>query len=232
MDVTSAHPDGTQLRLPRGRRGLVYPAGSGLAAVDHHARWISASTPSRKRSQSMAWPEIFNTDQASQFTSAAFTGLLLEGNKMPISMDGRGSWRDNVFIQNGYGGRSNTRRFICGLTTASPTPAPRSAGILVFYNALRPHSSLDARTPDHAWRQPPAATGGSMSFAASVGSSLRSGYALPAQRPDAGTLRNQPAGDPLIEGETLSRPSRPPLTPWSACRTTHLLPDPHGGVIG
>jgi putative transposase len=43
-------------------------------------------------------PEIFNTDQGSQFTSAAFTGLLLD-NKIAISMDGRGSWRDNVFVE-------------------------------------------------------------------------------------------------------------------------------------
>ena len=43
-------------------------------------------------------PEIFNTDQGSQFTSAAFTGLLLE-NAIAISMDGRGSWRDNVFVE-------------------------------------------------------------------------------------------------------------------------------------
>ena len=43
-------------------------------------------------------PEIFNTDQGSQFTSAAFTGLLLK-NKIAISMDGRGSWRDNVFVE-------------------------------------------------------------------------------------------------------------------------------------
>jgi putative transposase len=42
--------------------------------------------------------EIFNTDQGSQFTSAAFTSLLLE-NKIAISMDGRGSWRDNVFVE-------------------------------------------------------------------------------------------------------------------------------------
>jgi hypothetical protein len=51
-----------------------------------------------------------------------------------------------------------------------------------------------------------------MNFAALVGSSLRSGYALPTQRPDHGLLRNQPAGDPPIEAETLSRPSRPPLS--------------------
>jgi len=43
-------------------------------------------------------PEIFNTDQGSQFTSAAFTGLLLE-NGIAISMDGRGAWRDNVFVE-------------------------------------------------------------------------------------------------------------------------------------
>src|SRR3954466_5289031 len=45
-----------------------------------------------------AKPEIFNTDQGSQFTSAEFTGLLLD-NKIAISMDGRGSWRDNVFVE-------------------------------------------------------------------------------------------------------------------------------------
>jgi len=43
-------------------------------------------------------PEIFNTDQGSQFTSVAFTGLLLE-QKIAISMDGRGAWRDNVFVE-------------------------------------------------------------------------------------------------------------------------------------
>ena len=48
-------------------------------------------------------PEIFNTDQGSQFTSAAFTGLL-QGNTIAISMDGRGAWRDNVFLS-ACGGR-------------------------------------------------------------------------------------------------------------------------------
>src|SRR4051812_49852202 len=45
-----------------------------------------------------AKPEIFNTDQGSQFTSAEFTGLLLD-NKIAISMDGRGSWRDNAVVE-------------------------------------------------------------------------------------------------------------------------------------
>ena len=43
-------------------------------------------------------PEIFNTDQGSQFTSAAFTGVLMD-NEIAISMDGRGAWRDNVFVE-------------------------------------------------------------------------------------------------------------------------------------
>ena len=72
-------------------------------------------------------PEIFNTDQGSQFTSAAFTGLLAD-NGVRISMDGRGAWRDNVFVERlwRYGDRSSMRRSICGPTTAS-RPAPRSA---------------------------------------------------------------------------------------------------------
>ena len=72
-------------------------------------------------------PEIFNTDQGSQFTSAAFIGLLLE-NAIAISMDGRGSWRDNVFV-GGCGGRSNTRRSICTPMTVSARHVLRSGGI-------------------------------------------------------------------------------------------------------
>jgi putative transposase len=71
-------------------------------------------------------PEIFNTDQGSQFTSAAFTGLLSD-NAIAISMDGRGSWRDNVFVERLWRS-SNTRRSTCGLTTVSAMPVLRSAG--------------------------------------------------------------------------------------------------------
>ena len=72
-------------------------------------------------------PEIFNTDQGSQFTSAAFTGVLLD-HAIAISMDGKGSWRDNV-SSSGSGARSNTKRSISGPTTASARRAPRSAAI-------------------------------------------------------------------------------------------------------
>jgi putative transposase len=94
-------------------------------------------------------PEIFNTDQGSQFTSAAFTGLLLE-NKIAISMDGRGSWRDNVFVERLW--RSVKYEEVYLRAYDSVAAARASLGkYVVFYNALRPHSSLDARTPDHAY---------------------------------------------------------------------------------
>jgi putative transposase len=94
-------------------------------------------------------PTIFNTDQGSQFTSAAFTGLLLE-NKIAISMDGRGAWRDNVFVERLW--RSVKYEEVYLRAYASVAEARASLGrYLNFYNALRPHSSLDARTPDHAY---------------------------------------------------------------------------------
>jgi putative transposase len=94
-------------------------------------------------------PEIFNTDQGSQFTSAAFTGLLLE-NKIAISMDGRGSWRDNVFVERLW--RSVKYEEVYLRAYDSVGDARASLGrYLIFYNALRPHSSLDARTPDDAY---------------------------------------------------------------------------------
>ena len=51
-------------------------------------------------------PEIMNTDQGSQFTSSAFIGVLQE-NEIQISMDGKGCWRDNVFVAQGHASRSN-----------------------------------------------------------------------------------------------------------------------------
>jgi putative transposase len=94
-------------------------------------------------------PEIFNTDQGSQFTSAAFTGLLLE-NAISISMDGRGSWRDNVFVERLW--RSVKYEEVYLRAYDSVAEARSSIGAyLSFYNRKRPHSSLDGRTPDQAY---------------------------------------------------------------------------------
>ena len=94
-------------------------------------------------------PEIFNTDQGSQFTSAAFTGLLLE-NGVAISMDGRGAWRDNVFVERLW--RSVKYEEVYLRAYDSVGEARASLGrYLDFYNRRRLHSSLDARTPDRAY---------------------------------------------------------------------------------
>jgi len=94
-------------------------------------------------------PEIFNTDQGSQFTSAAFTGLLYD-NAIQISMDGRGAWRDNVFVERLW--RSVKYEEVYLRAYDSVAEARASLGrYLAFYNAKRPHSSLGARTPDQAY---------------------------------------------------------------------------------
>jgi putative transposase len=94
-------------------------------------------------------PEIFNTDQGSQFTSAAFTGRLLD-NAIAISMDGRGAWRDNVFVERLW--RSVKYEEVYLRAYDSVGEARMSIGrYLTFYNHKRPHSGLDARTPDQAY---------------------------------------------------------------------------------
>ena len=94
-------------------------------------------------------PTIFNTDQGSQFTSEAFTDILLK-NKIEISMDGKGSWRDNVFIERLW--RSVKYEEVYLRAYDSVTDARASLGrYLMFYNRERPHSSLDRRTPDEAY---------------------------------------------------------------------------------
>ena len=94
-------------------------------------------------------PEIFNTDQGSQFTSAEFTGLLLT-NAIAISMDGKGSWRDNVFVERLW--RSVKYEEVYLRAYDGVAEARASIGrYLDFYNRKRPHSSLDARTPDRAY---------------------------------------------------------------------------------
>ena len=94
-------------------------------------------------------PEIFNTDQGAQFTSDAFTGLL-KAHDIAISMDGRGAWRDNVMVERLW----RTVKYDEVYLRAYDSVAHARASLgrfLDFYNAKRPHSSLDARTPDQAY---------------------------------------------------------------------------------
>ena len=94
-------------------------------------------------------PEIFNNDQGSQFTSEAFTGVLIK-NKIAISMDGKGAWRDNVFVERIW--KSVKYEEVYLHAYASVADARVSLGrYLDFYNRQRPHSSLDRKTPDEAY---------------------------------------------------------------------------------
>jgi putative transposase len=88
-------------------------------------------------------------NHGSQFTSADFTGLLL-GRAIAISMDGKGAWRDNVFVARLW--RSVKYEEVYLRAYDSVREARASIGrYLDFYNRKRPRSSLDARTPDHAY---------------------------------------------------------------------------------
>ena len=97
-------------------------------------------------------PDIFNTDQGSQFTSAAFTGVLAD-NGIAISMDGKGAWRDNVFVERLWRSIKYEEVYLRAYDGVSEARA--SIGrYLNFYNGRRPHSSLDGATPDHAYFNP------------------------------------------------------------------------------
>jgi len=94
-------------------------------------------------------PEIFNTDQGSQFTSVDFTGVLLD-TKISISMDGKGAWRDNVFVERLWRTVKYEEVYLKAYDSVSEARAS-IARYLAFYNERRPHSSLDGRTPDEAY---------------------------------------------------------------------------------
>jgi len=94
-------------------------------------------------------PEIFNTDQGSQFTSEAFTGRLKEEG-IAISMDGKGRWCDNVFIERFW--KSIKYEHVYLHAYESVREARTKIGCYIdFYNTTRPHSSLKALTPDQVY---------------------------------------------------------------------------------
>ena len=94
-------------------------------------------------------PEIFNTDQGSQFTSAAFTGVL-QDHGVRISMDGKGRFMDNIFVERLWRSLKYEEVYL----KAYDSVAEARAGIgwwLRFYNTERPHQALTDRTPDEVF---------------------------------------------------------------------------------
>ena len=95
-------------------------------------------------------PQIFNTDQGSQFTSLDFTQVLKDAG-VQISMDGKGRWMDNIFIERLW----RTLKYECIYLHAFETGSETRRGLNRWvnqYNHDRPHSSLEDRTPDEAYR--------------------------------------------------------------------------------
>ena len=135
-------------------RGFVYLA----AVMDWHSRKVLAWRLSISMDTAFCTeaveeaiarygkPEIFNTDQASQFTSSEFTGLL-HGHGIRISMDGKGCWRDNVFVERVWRSIKYEEVYLHAYETVSAA-RENIDRYINFYNTRRPHSSHQARTPD------------------------------------------------------------------------------------
>lgn len=101
-------------------------------------------------------PQIFNTDQGSQFTAGDFVQLIREERGIALSMDGQGCWRDNIIVERFWRSIKYEEVYLRAYESASE--AKLSIGKYVdFYNALRPHSALDGRTPDAVYFDSPAA---------------------------------------------------------------------------
>jgi len=94
-------------------------------------------------------PEIMNTDQGSQFTSLAFTQYLKD-NEIRISMDGKGAWRDNIFVERLWRTVKYEQVYLHAYESTSEAKS-KLAHYFDFYNARRPHSRLDRSTPDQVY---------------------------------------------------------------------------------
>jgi putative transposase len=94
-------------------------------------------------------PEVFNTDQGSQFTSIDFIKRLA-AQDIKISMDGKGAWRDNIFVERLWRTIKYEEVYLHAYASVTESKASISR-YLSFYNTRRPHSWLDRRTPDQAY---------------------------------------------------------------------------------
>jgi putative transposase len=139
------------------RRGFVYL----VAVVDWFSRkvlsWRISNTLTtdfcldavREAIHRYGIPEIFNTDQGSQFTSTDFT-TLLKDHGIRISMDGKGCWRDNVFVERLWRSVKYEEVYLYAYDSVSQAKAGL-AKYFALYNTRRPHSRFDGIPPDQAY---------------------------------------------------------------------------------
>jgi putative transposase len=161
--VTIDHPaqvystDITYIPMARGFLYLV-------AVIDWHSRFIlgwrlsnsmdtSFCIDALKEALAYGLPEIFNTDQGSQFTSDDFTNIL-ESCGVAISMDGRGRWIDNVFVERLWRSLKYEEVYLRAYESVAEARA-RIAAWIEFYNFERRHQALDDRTPWEVFSQKP-----------------------------------------------------------------------------
>ena len=139
------------------RRGFVYLAAVLDWATRRVLSWRVSNTLTtdfcieavREAIHRHGCPDIFNTDQGSQFTSTEFTGQLL-AHGIRISMDGKGCWRDNVFVERLWKSVKYEEVYLHAYDSVSEAKAGLRR-YFDFYNARRPHQSLDGQTPDEIY---------------------------------------------------------------------------------
>jgi len=146
--------DTTYIRMAR---GFVYLT----AVVDVYSRLVLAHRTAitleachavdalNEAYENFGKPEIINTDQGSQFTAQEFVDAVLD-HGVKLSMDGRGAWRDNVFVERLWRSVKYERVYLRAYDSVS---AARKdiAEYIAWYNNERPHSSLDGQTPTRVW---------------------------------------------------------------------------------
>jgi putative transposase len=136
------------------RRGFVYLAAVMDWATRKVLSWQVSNTLTtdfcldavREAITRYGCPELFNTDQGSQFTSSDFTGLLKK-HGIRISMDGQGCWRDNVFVERLWRSVKYEEVYLYAYDSVSAVKTGLER-YFHFYNTRRPHQSLDGQTPD------------------------------------------------------------------------------------
>jgi putative transposase len=146
--------DTTYIPMPRGfvyltavvdvasRKVLAHKTATTLEAC--HAKEVIEQAFAR-----FGLPEIVNTDQGSQFTATEFTDAVL-GKGCKLSMDGRGAWRDNVFVERLWRSVKYERVYLKAYDSVCAARAD-IADYFRWYNTERPHSSLEDRTPDETY---------------------------------------------------------------------------------